>query len=260
MSLNLALKMPVTEKSEYFHLSQLTRLNRNAIPQHIAIIPDGNRRWARKNLSKEEQGHREGADILMETVKAARELQVKVITFFAFSTENWARPEQEIICLMAIFTDYLLNQRDEMIRCGIKLDTIGDLVRLPSFLNQVIEETKEATRDCTDIRLVLAFNYGSRNELCRAFKLMLQDYENNHLSAEDVNEPTISRYLDTGGWCDPELLIRTSGEVRISNFLLWQISYAEIHISPVLWPEFTPQHLLNAILDYQDRNRRLGGP
>ncbi len=258
MSVDIAI-IPFQEKSSRFHPSQLARLNRSRIPQHIAIIPDGNRRWAKKRLSSVNEGHREGADTLMEIVKAAQELQIKKLTFYSFSTENWNRPPEEVAALMILFTNYLNEQREEMVQSGIKLETIGNLAALPLFLCEVIQETKIATQDCNKISLILALNYGSRDEICRAFKAMLDDYDHQSLSKEEINEATISRYLDTHQWGDPDLLIRTSGELRVSNFLLWQISYSEIHVAPVLWPDFTPEHLLEAIVDFQGRERRWGG-
>lgn len=258
MSVNLAIS-PFQEKTSRFDPSQLIALDRTRIPRHIAIIPDGNRRWAKKHLSSIREGHREGADTLMETVKAAQELEIEQITFYSFSTENWNRPPEEVMALMALFTSYLTDQRDEMVHCGIKLETIGELSALPSFLRQVVEEIKQATQDCNKITLILALNYGSRDEICRAFRNMLEDYDHHKLAKEEINENTISRYLDTHPWGDPELLIRTSGELRVSNFLLWQISYSEIHVAPVLWPDFTPQHLIEAIIDFQNRQRRWGG-
>ncbi len=253
------MSMPIQEKMSRFHPALLARLNKNRIPHHIAIIPDGNRRWAKKRLTSAQEGHREGADILLDTVKAAIDLGIKVITFYSFSTENWNRPSDEVAALMSLFTSYLLNQREEMIQNGIKLETIGDLAGLPSILNKVLEDSKSATINCDKIRLVLALNYGSRDEMCRAFKAMLDDCENDKLQKDEIDEQTISSYLDTKDWQDPELLIRTSGELRISNFLLWQISYAEIYTAPVLWPDFSSDHLLEALLDYQDRDRRWGG-
>jgi undecaprenyl diphosphate synthase len=258
MSANMAV-MPFQEKIARFHPAQLALLDRSRIPKHIAIIPDGNRRWAKKRLSSAQEGHREGADTLMETVKAAKELGIEEITFFSFSTENWNRPQEEITALMALMASYLLDQREEMIQSGIKLGTIGELSTLPAFLRQVIHDTKIATQECNKIHLILALNYGARDELCRAFRAMLNDYDHNLLNKDDITEETIASYLDTHPWQDPELLIRTSGEMRISNFLLWQISYAEIHVAPVLWPDFTPEYLLQAILDYQGRDRRWGG-
>lgn len=258
MSVDFALSA-FEEKSSRFHPSQLARLDRERIPKHIAIIPDGNRRWAKKRLSSIQEGHREGADTLMEIVKAAQEIDIEEITFYSFSTENWNRPQEEVMALMVLFTTYLIEQCDEMAQSGIKLETIGNLDALPPFLIQAILETKEATKECSKIKLILALNYGSRDELCRAFRSMLEDYDLHRLKKDDVDEKTISRYLDTHQWRDPELLIRTSGELRVSNFLLWQISYAEIHAAPVLWPDFTPQHLIEAIIDYQGRQRRWGG-
>lgn len=258
MSPNAAI-LPSKRKDSRFHSSQLACLDPQRLPRHIAIIPDGNRRWAKKRLADLQVGHREGADTLLEVVKAAQELGIQIITLYSFSTENWSRPQEEVIGLMAIFATYLLEQREEMAQTGIKLETIGDLSALPLFLRQIIQETKEATSHCTDIRLILALNYGSRDEIRRAFKTMLQDYDLQKLTLEDITEETISRYLDTYEAGDPELLIRTSGELRVSNFLLWQISYAEVYVAPVLWPDFTPQHLLEAILDFQSRDRRWGG-
>lgn len=258
MSVNVAI-IPFEEKFSRFHPSQLARLDRTRMPKHIAIIPDGNRRWAKKRLSSIQNGHQEGADTLMEIVKAAQELDILKITLYGFSTENWNRPPEEVMALMLLFTTYLTEQREEMVQNQIKLETIGDLSALPSFLRKAIHDTKVATQDCNKISLILALNYGSRDEICRAFRAMLNDYDNQCLKREEINEITISRYLDTHKWGDPELLIRTSGELRVSNFLLWQISYSEIYVAPVLWPDFSPQHFLEAILDYQGRERRWGG-
>jgi len=258
MSVHVAVQ-PLQEKFSRFHPSQLARLDRSRIPRHIAIIPDGNRRWAKKRFSTADEGHREGADTLMEIVKAAKELEIKGITFYSFSTENWNRSPEEVFALMLLFATYLTEQREEMARSGIKLETIGNIQELPPFLQQVILETKLATQTCDKITLILALNYGSRDELCRAFRSMLSDVESQLLTKEEINEQTVARYLDTYRWGDPDLLIRTSGELRISNFLLWQLSYTEIHVAPVLWPDFNPEHLLNAILDFQGRKRRWGG-
>lgn len=252
-----SITQPIHKK--YYTPSQYAQINFSRLPKHIAIIPDGNRRWAKKKLTDIIDGHKEGADILMETVKAAQELGLKTITFYSFSTENWNRSQEEITGLMFLFHLYLSEQCDEMIRCGIRLETIGHIAALPPFLQDTLHKTRKATEHCNKIALVLAMNYGSRDEICRAICNMFSDYEENKLDKEEITEKTVSRYLDTHKWDDPELLIRTSGELRISNFLLWQISYSEIHISPVLWPDFTPDHLFAAILDYQSRERRWGG-
>jgi len=251
--------LPSQNKTRIFKAHQLAGLNPMRIPQHIAIIPDGNRRWAKKRLSDSERGHREGADTLMEIIKAAQELGIKSLTVYSFSTENWSRSEEEVDALMAIYAGYLTHNCEEMVQTGIKLETIGNSTKLPVFLNEIIQETKIATRYCQSINLILALNYGSRDEMCRAFKDMLQEFQYKQLTQEDVTEEVFASYLDTYEWGDPELLIRTSGEFRISNFLLWQLCYAEMYISPVLWPDFTPQHLLEAVIDYQSRDRRWGG-
>ena len=250
---------PIPQAKKYFNAMQLEQLDVTRIPHHIAVIPDGNRRWAKQRTATADVGHREGADTLMEIVKAAKELGIKALTLFSFSTENWNRSSEEIAALMIIYMNYLIEQCDEMVNNGIKLETIGDLSRLPHALIEVIQQTKTATKECSQFNLILALNYGSRNEICRAFQAMLDDYDQNRLSKEDFNEETISRYLDTHPWGDPDLLIRTSGECRISNFLLWQISYTEIYVSDVLWPDFSPQHLLKAVIDFQHRDRRWGG-
>lgn len=251
--------MKMLEQNTRFDPADLAKLDTKHIPYHIAFIPDGNRRWAKKRLSSTQQGHKVGADTLMETVKAALDLGVKEVTFYGFSTENWSRPAEEVNALMALYTHYLLSQKEDMVSSGIQLEVIGHLEALPPILLNAIAEVKEATHHCHKIRLILALNYGARNEIYRAFKNIMSDVKEGKLNEEDVSEKTISHYLDTRRCRDPELLIRTSGERRISNFLLWQISYTEIYVSPVLWPDFTPQHLLEAIIDYQGRERRWGG-
>ncbi len=251
--------VPLSGKKSLFHPAQIALINPERIPKHIAIIPDGNRRWAKKRLLSTSQGHQEGADVLMDTVKAAKELGVQRITFYSFSTENWNRPQEEIAALMLLYASYLKEHCEEMQQSGIRLDTIGQIDRLPFFLQEVIEETKKATADCDKITLILALNYGSRDEICRAFQAMVDDIEAGKLDKHLIDEKMVGRYLDTHPFSDPDLLIRTSGELRVSNFLLWQISYAEIHVAPTLWPDFTTQHLIDAIVDFQNRQRRWGG-
>ena len=246
-------------KSSIYGPNQLSSLNLLRIPSHIALIPDGNRRWAKKRASQSEKGHQEGADRLLTMIRACQEIGIRSVTVYSFSTENWSRSQEEIEALMVIYANYLLNNCEEMVQRGIKLETIGDLSRLPPQLRQIITETKAATHHCTEINLILALNYGSRDDLCRTFKIMAEDMKRGQLLTSDITEEAISSYLDTAEWGDPELLIRTSGEQRLSNFLSWQLCYAEIYISQVLWPDFTPYHLLEAIIDYQSRDRRWGG-
>lgn len=238
---------------------QLALLETAKIPKHIAIIPDGNRRWA-KNLAKTPmQGHKAGADVLMDIMRAAKALGIKIVTFYTFSTENWNRAKQEVDALMLLLESYLIEQLPTMLGDQIRFQTIGDLSKLPESVYQTVKNTKKATEHCDCVQMVLAINYGARNEIARAVNRICQDYQNQVIQKEGLTEELISRYLDTGAWQDPELLIRTSGEMRISNFLLWQISYTELFITNVLWPEFTSNHLLEAVLSFQKRQRRLGG-
>jgi len=251
--------MPLSslEKKGVYSTSQLAKLKLDCIPKHLAIIPDGNRRWAKKRQIGTQQGHREGADVLMDIVKAAKELGVQILTFYAFSTENWERPPIEVQALMSLIASYLTVEAEEMVQNGVKLETIGNLETTPDFLQEAIQDTKKMTQNCTDITLVLAINYGARDELCRAVKQLIRDQD--RFESADITEKTISSYLDTRQWPDPDLLIRAGGELRISNFLLWQLSYTEIYSTSTFWPDFTSSHLLDAILDYQTRERRLGG-
>lgn len=245
----------------YYTREQIQLLDRNRIPKHIAIIPDGNRRWAKKNNLSVMQGHRQGADNLMEIVKAAKALGIKVITFYVFSTENWSRDPIEVRALLWLLESYLIEQRPVMLENGVKLQTIGDCSRFPNSVRRTIQESKDATNHCEDIEMVLALNYGSRDEIRRAVQLILDDIASKGiLPVEKVTESLISGYLDTAKWPDPDLLIRTSGEKRFSNFLLWQSSYTELYIDQVLWPDFHPRNLLNAVVEFQKRDRRLGGP
>lgn len=242
-----------------YSVEELLSLDPNCIPAHIAIIPDGNRRWAKENKLSSTQGHRAGADNLIKIVKAAKELGVKVVTFYSFSTENWSRDLFEVRSILWILESYLVEQTPFMLENGVRYNTIGDLSRFPKSVLKVIEQTKQATEHCSDIEMVMALNYGSRDEICRAVKAIIKDVADQKINQDQVDEAVISRYLDTSQWEDPGLLIRTSGERRLSNFLLWQTSYSEIYLPKVLWPDFSPQHFLEAILDFQQRERRLGG-
>ncbi len=246
------------KKLEFYTEEQLAQLTPALIPKHIAIIPDGNRRWAMKQNSTHDDGHKQGADIIIDTVKAAKELGIKAITFYTFSTENWHRSQEEIDALMWLIESYLIEQKDKMIDEGIRLQTIGNESKLSSSLRHTITETKKATAHCSNVTLILAINYGGRNEITRAMQTIIEKIETKELSKEEINETTISHFLDTAEWNDPELMIRTSGEMRISNFLIWQLTYSEIYVADVLWPDFRPKHLFDAIVEYQVRERRLG--
>ncbi len=236
----------------------LSQLDIRKIPQHVAIIMDGNRRWARQLGHPPMFGHWQGAETLSEVVRAASELGVRTVTVFAFSTENWFRPETEVEALMGIFETYLTRKKEAMVRDGIRLRAIGDLSKLPEAIQLAFCDTAKATERCSKINLVLAMNYGGRDEIRRAMQSILSLYQKQQLPDGNITEELISGLLDTAPFGDPELLIRTSGELRISNFLNWQISYAEIYTSDVLWPDFTPKQLFNAVLAYQKRTKRRG--
>jgi undecaprenyl diphosphate synthase len=247
-------KTPPTFSSE-----ELVRLDKNRIPRHVAIIPDGNRRWAKKQEECCDKGHEAGANNLIEIVKAAKDLGIKTLTFYLFSTENWTRSQEEIAALMWLLQEFLNEQCFEMLAQGVRLKTIGDLTAFPSDVLAVVEKTLKATAHCDQIDMVLALNYGARDEIRRAFHHILDLCNKGNLQKEDVTEKLIASYLDTKFCGDPDLLIRTSGEMRVSNFLLWQLSYTEIYVTELLWPQFKPNDLLEAVADFQKRERRLGG-
>ncbi len=246
------------EKETIYSEDSLSEIDRLRIPHHIAIIMDGNRRWAKKHGLPPMFGHWKGAETLTEIVRAASELGIKVLTVFAFSTENWGRSPEEVDALMHLFKNYLIGQKEPMAEEGVRLEVIGDIQRLPQDVQDVLEETKRATAHGKKIDLVLALNYGGRDDIRRAVVSMIEDHEKGNLSKEEISEETIARYLDTAEWPDPEILIRTSGEKRQSNFLLWQLSYSEFYHTEVLWPDFDETALLQAVKEYQNRERRLG--
>lgn len=241
-------------ESKQVGISQLE----NPPPYHVAIIMDGNRRWAKLKGMPTAFGHWKGAETLTNIVKAAADLGVKVLTVYAFSTENWFRHEDEVNYLMELFENYLLQQKESMIEMGVKLDAIGDLSRLPDRLLKVLLEVKQATELGSRIELVLALSYGGRNEILRGVKALLLDCESGKIDKQKIDESVFSGYLDTAKWPDPDLLIRTSGENRLSNFLLWQLCYTEVVITDVLWPDFEKKNLENAVNEYRTRRRRRG--
>lgn len=228
------------------------------IPKHVAIIMDGNRRWARKRFLPAIAGHWAGASALKQIVEAACDLGLQTLTVYAFSTENWQRSQLEVDTLFKVLQTYLLKERSEMRKEGVRLQTIGDLSKFPGEIMKVINETKEFTSSGKKLDLVLALNYGSRNEITRAVKALIDDCAQDKVKSDSITEEVFAKYLDTSKYLDPALLIRTSGEMRLSNFMLWQISYAEVYVTEVLWPDFTKGHFLEAIKEYQRREKRLG--
>ncbi len=229
------------------------------VPRHIAIMMDGNRRWARQQGFVGTYGHWKGADVISDIVRLSSKLGVKVLTLYSFSTENWTRSKEEIEELMTLICCYLRSNLAFMIEESVKLETIGDLSRFPNEVQEVLKETKKKTQDAYKVVLVLALNYGARDEIKRAVVKIAEDLEKEKIKKSDITESLISSYLDTASLGDPDLLIRTSGEYRLSNFLLWQLSYTEVYLTKVLWPDFTPEDLLDAIVEFQKRTRRLGG-
>lgn len=241
-----------------YSLEDLQDINLNSIPSHVAIIMDGNRRWALNHNLPVQFGYGKGAEKLKEIVQAARQLGIKTLTVYAFSTENWRRSKEEITQILHLLKEYLNTEKEGMIANGICLRTIGSLEIFPKDLIQAFQETQKATEEGKELTLVLALNYGARDEIKRAMQRIALDCTQKKLEIAKINENTIAKYLDTADWGDPELLIRTSGEFRLSNFLLWQLSYTEIFILQTLWPDFSPADLLTAIKNYQKREKRRG--
>lgn len=236
----------------------LSKIDLNNTPKHIAIIMDGNGRWAKKQGQMRLHGHNIGVESVREVLKAAKELKVKYLTLYAFSTENWNRPKEEVDGLMDLLVRTIAGEADELHASGVSLKAIGDLEGLPNDCNTELQQAIEKTKDNTDISLVLALNYSSRWELKEATKAIAKDVAAGKLSTDEINDECIGSYLTTKNIPDPELLIRTSGEYRLSNFLLWQIAYCELHFTDILWPDFKRNDLFAAVLDYQSRERRFG--
>jgi len=247
------------EKEVLYTADDLALLDLTKIPSHVAIIMDGNRRWAKRQGLPAMMGHWKGVEALTKIVRAASEIGIRTLTVYSFSTENWSRTKEEVDALMHLFKIYLKTQRVPMLREGVCLNTIGDLTRLPPFVLRELECSKAYTAASKKIDLVLAMNYGGRDDIRRAFVAMMGDVEKGLLLKEQISERLIGDYLDTARWPDPELLIRTSGEQRQSNFLLWQASYSEFYNPDVLWPDFNQYDLLQAVRQYQLRQKRQGG-
>jgi undecaprenyl diphosphate synthase len=236
----------------------MEEIDKEKLPRHIAIIMDGNGRWAKKQSLNRISGHIKGVDAVREAVTACRELGIKVLTLYALSTENLRRPKDEVTALMGLLKDYLLKEREEMIGNNIRLCAIGRLEDLPLDIQDVLQETIQKTQKCDGMILNLALSYGGRSEILHAVHGILSDLQKGKIRPEEINVQRFSQYLWTWGIPDPDLLIRTSGEFRISNFLLWQIAYTELYITETLWPDFDRKELLKAIADYQSRERRFG--
>jgi undecaprenyl diphosphate synthase len=236
----------------------MEEIDKDNLPKHIAIIMDGNGRWAKKKLLNRISGHMKGVDAVREVVTTCRELGIKILTLYAFSIENWRRPKEEVKALMGLLKDYLLKERQEMIQNNIRLSAIGRLEDLPPDVQATLQETMRITKDCNGMILNLALSYGGRSEIIHAVEGIVSDFQKGKITPQEISPERFSHYLWTWGIPDPDLLIRTSGEFRISNFLLWQIAYTELYVTETLWPDFDRKELLKAIADYQSRERRFG--
>lgn len=234
-------------------------LDMNNMPKHIAIIMDGNGRWAKKRSLPKKAGHKAGADTLENILNVAEELGVMHITAYAFSTENWKRSDEEVAGIMDLLRKYLKEHIRSAQKRKVKVDIIGDRTRLDIDIQQQIATLEEITKDKQGLNLHIALNYGGRDELLRAVMKIAEKAKNVEIAPEDITEKFIEQHLDTAGVPDPELVIRTSGEERISNFLLWQIAYSEFSFSDKLWPDYNENDFKQAIWEYQNRDRRFGG-
>ncbi len=237
------------EKNEIKDIVEQTKL------KHIAIIMDGNRRWAKKNMLPSAMGHKKGVEALKKTLKAAHKFGVKYLTLYAFSTENWNRKQEEVDFLMNLLANTIKSQLEELNQNNVKLRFIGYLKALNPTLQEILAQAVETTKNNTGVNLQIAINYGARNEIVNAIKDMM--YQG--VKPEDVNEELVSKFLYTSSVPDPDLLIRTGGEMRVSNYLLWQIAYCELYITKTFWPEFDEEALKNSILEFAKRQRRWGG-
>ena len=233
-------------------------LNKENLPVHIAIIMDGNRRWAKEKDLETKQGHKEGAENLKRIAKYANEIGIKYLTVYAFSTENWKRTEEEVGALMFLLKLYLNDLLNSSDLDNVKINVLGDITRLDPGIQKLILKLEDKTKDYTGLKLNIAFNYGGRDEITRAVKSIATSVKNNEISVEDINEDLISNNIYTAGMPDPDLLIRPGGEKRISNFLPWQLSYTEFIFTDKYWPDFNRDDLDEAILEYERRNRKFG--
>ncbi len=228
------------------------------VPRHVAIIMDGNGRWAKKRFLPRLEGHRNGAKTVRMIVEESRRLGIRYLTLFAFSTENWRRPEEEVGGLMTLFVQHLEAELDLLLRNGIRLRAMGNLARLPAPVRDLLKRNEERTKDLDGMDLILAVSYGGRDELVQAVRSLGKDIQAGRIDPESITEETVAQRLYLPDVPDPDLLIRTSDETRISNFLLWQVAYSEIVVSPLLWPEFSRDEFYRCLHVFAGRNRRFG--
>jgi len=239
-------------------MSLTEQIDKAKIPNHVAVIMDGNGRWAKKKGAMRIFGHQNAVKSVRDVIEAAAEIGVKYLTLYAFSTENWSRPKEEVNALMELLVSTLRSEIDELHKNNVRLITIGNILDLPETCKRQLSEAKAITENNKGLTLIIALSYSGRWELVEATKKIAEQVKAGIIQPEDINEKSIQSFLTTKDIPDPELMIRTSGEMRISNFLLWQIAYSEIYITEVLWPDFRKVHFFEAIIEYQKRERRFG--
>jgi undecaprenyl diphosphate synthase len=236
----------------------LQKIDKNRLPVHIAIIMDGNGRWAKEQGQDRLFGHYQGVESVRNIVEGCAELGIEYLTLYAFSTENWDRPEYEVVGLMELLVKTIRSEAESLHKNNIRLHVIGDIKMLPDYAQRELQEALDFTKDNTGLNLVMALSYSGRWELLNAVKSIANEVQKGNLHVEEIDQITLQKYLCTSGFPDPELMIRTSGEYRISNFLLYQLAYAELYFTDVRWPEFRKKNLYEAIIDFQGRERRFG--
>jgi len=239
-------------------MSVLDKIDRSTLPQHIAIIMDGNGRWAANHNKPRIHGHQNAVKSVRSCVEASAELNIPILTLYAFSTENWQRPKKEVSALMNLFFEFLGKELDTMMKNNIRFNFLGNRIRLPGFLQKRLSLALDSTSKNTGLILNIALNYGGRDEIVRAVRNIAEEVKTGNILPEHVDESLISANTYTAGIADPDLIIRTSGELRISNFLIWQSAYSEYYFTDILWPDFTKENLYEAIFSFQQRKRRLG--
>ena len=248
----------VTLKPELPATDLLSQVDKNRLPRHIAIIMDGNGRWAKEQGQDRLFGHYQGVESVRDIVEGCAELGVGYLTLYAFSTENWDRPQYEVIGLMELLVKTIRGEVESLNKNNIRLHVIGDINMLPDYAQRELAEALQITKENTGLQLIMALSYSGRWELLNAVKNIAYEVQKGRLNVEEIDQDTLQRYLTTSEFPDPELMIRTSGEYRISNFLLYQLAYAELYFTQVRWPDFRKQNLYEALIDYQNRERRFG--
>jgi len=234
------------------------KINLERLPKHVAIIMDGNGRWAIKQGKERIFGHQKGVEIVREVTEASVELGIEYLTFYAFSTENWNRPKEEVDSLMLLMVQAIENETPTLMKNNVKFEVIGEIEKLNKETRDALDRITETTKNNNSLTMIIALSYSSRWEITKAMKDIALEIKNKSLNIEDINQKIISQHLCTKNYPDPDLLIRTSGEYRISNFLMWQLSYSELYFTNTLWPDFKKENFYEALIDYQSRERRFG--